>query len=309
MVSQAKMVMKGKNWVHGGKVEDDQVGQIKQQLQCQADAISSAYQNVAAARNQILPISYPSYNPQTLTDSQQAEAPSGNIFSKTTDITRFLKDVNSNQLEINSTIPSTQSTVNSNNNHVPVQKIPLASYIQTSVVKSSHLPVYSLPLQQVRTTQLLHPVVSSNSSTLVPRYLLVDVPGATPSVIQRNTCIPTPQFKLPISRPAKKFPSKLPSGPNCHNCHKLARVLPYLAHVRRKQVVSSKMMWESAMVLVCELCGSVVRETVIFGDHMRLGHVSIAHFPSFLNNRQVQSQVVGNQNFINLGKIEDDFFW
>ena len=73
--------------------------------------------------------------------------------------------------------------------------------------------------------------------------------------------------------------------------------------------MSSKMMWESAMVLVCELCGSVVRETVIFGDHMRLGHVSIAHFPSFLNNRQVQSQVVENQNFINLGKIEDDFFW
>ena len=28
MVSQAKVVMKGKNWVHGGEVEDDQVGQI-----------------------------------------------------------------------------------------------------------------------------------------------------------------------------------------------------------------------------------------------------------------------------------------
>ena len=29
MVSQAKMLMKGENWVHGAKVEDDQVGQIK----------------------------------------------------------------------------------------------------------------------------------------------------------------------------------------------------------------------------------------------------------------------------------------
>ena len=29
MVSQAKMLVKGKNWVHGAKDQDDQVGQIK----------------------------------------------------------------------------------------------------------------------------------------------------------------------------------------------------------------------------------------------------------------------------------------
>ena len=30
MVSQAKMLVKGENWVHGAKDQDDQVGQIKQ---------------------------------------------------------------------------------------------------------------------------------------------------------------------------------------------------------------------------------------------------------------------------------------
>ena len=63
---------------------------------------------------------------------------------------------------------------------------------------------------------------------------------------------------------------------------------------------------EAAMVLMCEICGEVVRETVIFGDYIVLDHVSTAHFPSFLINSESQDvRQEDTQNFIKMGEEWD----
>ena len=69
---------------------------------------------------------------------------------------------------------------------------------------------------------------------------------------------------------------------------------------------SSSMVSEAAMVLVCEVCGELVRETVIFGDYIVLDHVSTAHFPSFLVNSESQGvRLDDTQNCIKLGEDWD----
>ena len=80
-----------------------------------------------------------------------------------------------------------------------------------------------------------------------------------------------------------------------------------MAHGRRKLVMSSTRVFEAAMVLLCEVCGSVVRETVIFGNHMVLDHVSSAHFPVFLVNKP--EHVLGiheNQNYMGFEEEENE---
>ena len=63
---------------------------------------------------------------------------------------------------------------------------------------------------------------------------------------------------------------------------------------------------DAAMVLVCEICGEVVRETVIFGDYIVLDHVSTAHFPSFLDNSKDQvvrqEEEEDSQNYVMMGE-------
>ena len=55
MISQAKVVMKAKNWVHGGEVEDDQVGQINL---LQADVVHDILQ----PSHPLLPKNLPTLN-------------------------------------------------------------------------------------------------------------------------------------------------------------------------------------------------------------------------------------------------------
>merc|ERR1719318_1414103 len=199
---------------------------------------------------------------------------------------------------------SAVQTVNNNDNHV----------VQTPVIKAPHLPVYSIPIIQVRTPQVLNPVkVTRNAPTFSSQP---SVPyaksSATSSVIQKVTPPILPKSKVshvPAMRPKlpKKTVSVTPSSPSCYNCQKLARVLPYLAHSRRKlSMHSSSGEHGAVMVLVCEICGEVVRETVIFGDYIVLDHVSTAHFPSFLVNSQGQAGAVGqeggSQNYIKMGE-------
>ena len=43
-----------------------------------------------------------------------------------------------------------------------------------------------------------------------------------------------------------------------------------------------------------------MRETVIYGDHMRLDHVAAAHFPTFLHNSPTVLNFGESQNFIQL---------
>ena len=80
-----------------------------------------------------------------------------------------------------------------------------------------------------------------------------------------------------------------------------------MAHGRRKLVMSSTRVLDVAMVLLCEVCGAVVRETVIFGSHMMLDHVSSAHFPVFLVNRPKHGLGNhGSQNYMRLGEEENE---
>ena len=63
--------------------------------------------------------------------------------------------------------------------------------------------------------------------------------------------------------------------------------------------MSSDRVLEAAMVLLCDVCGSPVRETVIFGDYIVLDHVASAHFPLFLaNSPALGSRLTENQNTI-----------
>jgi len=289
-----------------------------QQLQSQADAISSSYLS-AAARNYSLPSS--SHNDSHLSTFQPRSGP-GNALKKTANITRFLKDVNRNSV-IGSTLSTASSSVSTStkpmvqkassfladNNFIPILQSPCygdpANNNNSVVVKSNHLPVYSIPHHPVRSPQVLNP----NQI-----YRVVGIPNASNSVIQKNTSVVHPQPKLPLCpRPApkarltKKSVPKLPTSSSCHNCQKLSRVLPYLAHGRRKLVMSSTRVFDAAMVLLCEVCGAVVRETVIFGSHMVLDHVSTAHFPLFLVNRPEHGLgIEENQNYMGLDEDENE---
>ena len=107
----------------------------------------------------------------------------------------------------------------------------------------------------------------------------------------------------PKARPIKKATPKVPTVISCYSCQKLARVLPYLAHSRRKLAMSSGRVLDAVMVMLCDVCGSPVRETVIFGDYIVLDHVASAHFPLFLVNSPAPgSRLTENQNTISQGE-------
>jgi len=208
--------------------------------------------------------------------------------------------------------------VKMNNNNSVVQTVNNnINVVQTHIVKAPHLPVYSLSNNQVRTPQVLHPAnvprsaATYSSQSKVPRYLLVDSKSSATSVIQKVTPPIHPKAKVSHvpaiirPKPMKKALPVIPSSASCYNCAKLARVLPYLAHSRRKLLMhSSSGVHEAVMVLVCEICGEVVRETVIFGDYIVLDHVTTAHFPSFLDKGQDQviRQEEDSQNVIKMGE-------
>ena len=66
-----------------------------------------------------------------------------------------------------------------------------------------------------------------------------------------------------------------------------------------------KLGFQSRTRIKCEICGEVVRETVIFGDYIVLDHVSTAHIPSFLLNSQDQvmrQEEENSQNYIKMGE-------
>jgi len=165
--------------------------------------------------------------------------------------------------------------------------------------KSSHLPVHCVPTNN---TRLSHEIPRGRSlgNSLVFRngldrnnnkqsVLKSISPYANKSTDTRNLSI--------TKRPVKKTVSLTPDYKSCYRCQKLSSVLPYLAHCRRKQCNA-----ETSMVLLCEVCGAVVRETVIFGDYVSLDHVSSAHFPSFLVNSESNGLELESQNFINASK-------
>jgi len=165
--------------------------------------------------------------------------------------------------------------------------------------KSPHLPVHCAPTNNARLSHEI-PRGRSLGNSLVFRngldrnnnkqsVLKSISPYANKSTDTRNLSI--------TKRPAKKTVSLTPDYNSCYRCQKLSSVLPYLAHCRRKQCDT-----ETDMVLLCEVCGSVVRETVVFGDYVSLDHVSSAHFPSFLVNSESKGLELESQNFINASK-------
>ena len=76
-----------------------------------------------------------------------------------------------------------------------------------------------------------------------------------------------------------------------------------MAHNRRKEAMACRKVLKTPMFLLCEMCGCKVRETVIFGDHMKLDHVSSAHLPFFLSNsKSTDMWQEGSQNCIEQGE-------
>merc|ERR1719300_1722927 len=74
---------------------------------------------------------------------------------------------------------------------------------------------------------------------------------------------------------------------SCSNCLKLAKYLPFISYSRRKETGTNVSYGYVNVMLLCEVCGLFVRETVISGDKMKLDHVSASCFPTFLSNTQV----------------------
>jgi len=90
---------------------------------------------------------------------------------------------------------------------------------------------------------------------------------------------------------------------SCSNCLKLAKYLPFISYSRRKETGTNVSYGYVNVMLLCEVCGLFVRETVISGDKMKLDHVSASCFPTFLSNTQVNdSNDPSSQNFIWLPK-------
>jgi len=172
----------------------------------------------------------------------------------------------------------------------------------------------AMPTHQVlhkfsKTIDASKPVFQRNSTGIYTK------PNQVNSVIQKIPPMPL-QSKVELlnnlshkSRNLKKVSSNniltlnLPVITSCFNCQKLSKVLPYMAHNRRKEAMACRKVLKTPMFLLCEMCGGKVRETVIFGDHMNLDHVSSAHLPFFLSNSRSKGMLQeGSQNRIDQGE-------
>jgi len=278
-----------------------------QQLQSQADAISSAYLCSNAVRKTTLPRPRQSSHPSKAPTPAQLP---GNILSKTTNITRFLRDVNNNPVSRSQPTPvsSICSLVPAIKSIPPPIRVTNIIRVVPRTVPTNPAP--SVPLHPVRRPQVLHTGQQFILPSSLAKYQLVEVPRPGATVITKiPPIVSKPKLQpaiTPKARPIKKAPPKLPIVISCYNCQKLARVLPYLAHSRRKLAMSNGRVLDAVMVLLCDVCGSPVRETVIFGDYIVLDHVASAHFPLFLaNTPNLAIRHEESQNIITQGEEWD----
>jgi len=303
-----------------------------EQLQVQADAISSAYLSSKADRQQ----------------NKECAQQSSKELHRTKNITKYLRDRNNNNVRNTNSddvIPVmtnlgtsvTNNVINERNfapsvNSIPVIQ-PTDSNLPTYPVKRNFpLPIEkgspsvftepypSKALNISRNAYQVHRVMNASQTQnklIVPHsvsnYLLPAIPPSRASTVIQKPPLVSPRYLHTLShrsKQMKKVHSKvltlnLPTLTSCYNCQKLSKVLPYLAHNRRKMAVATKVEVKNSMVLLCEVCGCLVRETVIFGDHMKLDHVSTAHLPVFLENTVSLFQLLGpeeSQNFIGPGE-------
>ena len=140
-------------------------------------------------------------------------------------------------------------------------------------------------------TVVLHPTTPVPA---VPRHIRETLTRASTVIKKLPPLLPKPQVQHRTGQLSTSITS-------CYNCQKLSRVLPYMAHSRRKVAMASRKVVKAPMLLLCEVCGCSISETSIFGDHMQLGVVSRTHLPFMLSNTARGGP--GLQNYINHGQL------
>jgi len=180
----------------------------------------------------------------------------------------------------------------------------------TIIAAQPVIPTHQVLQKFSKTIDASKPVLGHNSASIFNNSNHVN------TVIQNIPSVPS-RAKVQLSHSLSQNSRNVKTGSNniltlnlptltsCFNCQKLSKVLPYLAHNRRKEAMACRKVIRTPMFLLCEMCGCKVRETVIFGDHMKLDHVSSAHLPFFLTNnrcKEMWQEQEGSQNCIEQGE-------
>lgn len=184
--------------------------------------------------------------------------------------------------------------------------VPLASHLPIR-----EPPVYNSPPVPVSAGPVKLPISGTSFNNNPNKCLLLNLGPQNPVILNKKQILQTvtsrrpPGFGEATVQKSSSLPKTTVSLPKssarpCHNCQRLSKYLPFLGYSWRKLLGMDKSQVLSSLVLMCEACGLFVRETVIYGDHMRLDHVAAAHFPTFLHNSPTVLNFGESQNFIQL---------
>lgn len=119
--------------------------------------------------------------------------------------------------------------------------------------------------------------------------LLLNMTSSNPVVLNKSQILQSVTAKRSVAQPETVKKS-------CYNCERLASYLPFLGYTMRRtsqreregQGLLRRSSAGDSLVLLCEICGTFVRESVIFREKMSLSHVSAAYFPKFFNNSFIE---------------------
>lgn len=179
-----------------------------------------------------------------------------------------------------------------NERHIPVSRVPTYS----SIYKNAAINRQDGP---AKSTSFTRSMINDKGIDFLNSTSSHDA-GAASGKLFLNNNIKLLSRKVPyVSQASHPIHKKQRS---CPNCLKLAKYLPFISYSRRKETATD--VSYGRIMLLCEVCGLFVRETVISGDKMKLDHVSASNFPSFLlNNLVVDSNDPRSQNFIWLPRL------
>jgi len=126
--------------------------------------------------------------------------------------------------------------------------------------------------------------------------LLLNMSTSPPVLLNKSQILQAATVSRP---PAAQFQQ-------CLQCQRLSSCLPYLGYNMRKQLLGEGLLSRSRnnpLVLLCEVCGAFVRESVIYSEQIGLGQsVFSGQFPRFFNNTNIATSSVNeeSQNYISI---------